>query len=170
MSQWRSSEPCIISTVQFSHSVMSDTLQPQTAAHQASLPITNSQSLPKLMSIDSVMSSNQLILCHPLLLSSIFPRIRVFPNESVLCIRWPKYWSFSFSISPSLNIQGWFPSRDSQESSPAPQFENINSSVLSLPYGSTLTSVPDWKIITLTIWTFEYGKWPSSDLEAVRGF
>ena len=78
-------------SVQFSHLVVSDTLQPQTAAHQASLPITNSQSLPKLMSIDSVMSSNQLILCHPLLLSSIFPRIRVFPNESVLCIRWPKY-------------------------------------------------------------------------------
>ena len=75
---------------------------PWTAAHQASLSITNSQSLPKLMSIQSVMPSNHLILCHPLLrLPSIFPSIQVFSNESVLCIRWPKYWSFSFSISPS---------------------------------------------------------------------
>ena len=73
-----------------------------TAAHQASLSITNFQSLLKLMSIESVISSNHLILCHPLiLLPSIFPSIRVFSNESVLCIRWPKYWSFSFSISPS---------------------------------------------------------------------
>ena len=73
-----------------------------TAARQASLFITNSQSLLKLMSIKSVMPSNHLILCHPLLLlPSIFPTIRVFSNESVLCIRWPKYWSFSFSISPS---------------------------------------------------------------------
>ena len=73
-----------------------------TAAHQASLSITNSQSLPKLMSIESVMPSNHLILCHPLLLPpSIFPSIRVFSNQSVLCIRWPKYWSFSFNISPS---------------------------------------------------------------------
>ena len=72
-----------------------------TAAHQASLSITNCQSLLKLMSIELVMSSNHLILCHPLLLlPSIFPSIRVFSNESVLCIRWPKYWSFSFSISP----------------------------------------------------------------------
>ena len=72
-----------------------------TAAHQASLSITNSQSLFKLMSIKSVMPFNHLILCHPLLfLSSIFPSIRVFSNESVLRIRWPKYWSFSFSISP----------------------------------------------------------------------
>ena len=73
---------------------------PWTAAHQASLSITNSQSLLKLTSIVSVMPSNHLILCHPLLLPpSIFPSIRVFSNESVLCIRWPKYWSFS--ISPS---------------------------------------------------------------------
>ena len=74
---------------------------PWTAARQASLSITNSQSLLKLMSIESVMPSNHLILCHPLLLPSIFPSIRVFSNESVLCIRWPKYWSFSFSTSPS---------------------------------------------------------------------
>ena len=75
---------------------------PRTAAHQASPSITNSQSLPKLMSIESVMPSSHLILCHPLLLlPSIFPSIGVFSNESALRIRWPKYWSFSFSISPS---------------------------------------------------------------------
>ena len=75
---------------------------PWTAAHQASLSITNSWSLLKFMSIESVMPSNHLILCHSLLLSpSIFPSIRVFSNESALCITWPKYWSFSFSISPS---------------------------------------------------------------------
>ena len=82
---------------------------PWTAAHQASLSITNSRSLLKLTS-ESVMPSNHLILCHPLLLlPSIFPSFRVFSNESVLCIRWPKYWSFSFSISPSMNIQDWSP-------------------------------------------------------------
>ena len=80
---------------------------PWTAARQASLSITNCQSLPKPMSIESVMPSNHLILCHPLLLlSSIFPSIRVFPNESALRIRWPKYWSFSFSISPSNEYSG----------------------------------------------------------------
>ena len=80
---------------------------PWTAAHQASLSITNSQSLLKLMSIKSVMPSNHLILCHPLLLStSIFPNIRVFSYESVLHIRWSKYWSFSFSISPSNEYSG----------------------------------------------------------------
>ena len=73
---------------------------PWTAVCQASLSITNSQSLPKLMSIESVMPPNHLILCHPLLLlPSVFPSIRVFSNESVLCIRWPKYWSFSINIS-----------------------------------------------------------------------
>ena len=80
---------------------------PWTAAHQASLSITNSQSLLKLMSIELVMPSNHLILCCPLLLQpSIFPRIRVFSSESVLPIRWPKYWSFSFSISPSNDYSG----------------------------------------------------------------
>jgi len=80
---------------------------PRTAAHQASLSITNSQSLLKLMSIESVMPSNHLILCCPLLLPpSIFPRIRVFSNESVLRIRWPKYWSFNFNISPSNEYSG----------------------------------------------------------------
>ena len=74
---------------------------PWTAAHQASLSITNSQSLLKLMSIEWVMPSNHLILCHPLLLPPSIFFIRVFSNELVLCIRWPKYWSFSFNISPS---------------------------------------------------------------------
>ena len=82
-------------------------MTPQTAAHQASLYITNSQSTPKPMSIESVMPSNHLILCRFLLLpSSIFPSIRVFSNESVLHIGWPKYWSFSFSISPSKEHPG----------------------------------------------------------------
>ena len=80
---------------------------PCTAAHQASLSITNSRNSPKLMSIDLVMPPNHLILCHPhLFLPSIFPSIRVFSNESVLCIRWPKYWSFSFKISPSKQPPG----------------------------------------------------------------
>ena len=79
---------------------------PWTATCQASLSITNSWSPPKLMSIESVMPSNHLILCHPLLLPSIFPSIRVFSNESDLCIRWPKYCSFSFSISPSNEHSG----------------------------------------------------------------
>ena len=80
---------------------------PKTAAYQASLSITNSQSLLQLMCIHSVMPSNHLMLCRPLLLlPSIFPNIRVFPNESVFHIRWPKYWSFSFSISPSKKHSG----------------------------------------------------------------
>ena len=97
-----------------------------TATRQASLSITNSWSLPKLMSIDSVMPSNHLILCCPLLLlPSIFPIIRVFSNKSALRIRRPKYWSFSFNISPSNEHP------DSQESSPTPQFKSINSLVIS---------------------------------------
>ena len=80
---------------------------PRTAACKASLSITNSWSLLKLMCIESVMPSNHLIVCHPhLLLPSIFPSIRVFPSESVFRIRWPKYWSFSFSISPSNEYSG----------------------------------------------------------------
>ena len=113
---------------------------PWTVAHQASLSITNSRSLLKLRSIESVMPSNHLILCHPLLLlPPIPPSIRVFSKESALRLRWPKYWSFSFSIIPSkehpelisfrmdwldlLAVQG--------ESSPTPQFKSINSSALS---------------------------------------
>ena len=79
---------------------------PWTAAGQASLYITNSRSLLKRMSIESVMPFNQLILCHPLLLLSVFHSITVFSNESGLCIRWPKYWSFSFTISPSNEYSG----------------------------------------------------------------
>ena len=96
-----------LNSVQFSHSVVSNSAIPWTAVCQASLSITNSRSLLKLMSIESVMPSNHLILCCPLLLLlSIFPSIKVFSNESVLCIRWPKYWSFSFSISPSNEHPG----------------------------------------------------------------
>ena len=94
-----------IRSVQLSHVQLFAT--PWTAACQASLSIISSQSLLKLMPIESVMSSRHLILCHPLLLPPlIFPSIRVFSNESVLCIRWPKYWSFSFSISPSNECFG----------------------------------------------------------------
>ena len=130
---------------------------PWTAAHQASLSFTISQSLLKLMSIESMMPSNHLILCCPLLLlPSIFPSIRVFPNESTLLIRWPKYWSYSFSICPSNEYSGlislWIDRFDllavqgTLESSPAPQFESINSLVLSFLYSPTLTSVCDyWK-------------------------
>ena len=89
-------------SVQFSCLVVSDSATPWNAACQASLSITNSQSLLKLMSVESVMPSNHLILCRPLLLlPSIFLNIRIFSNESVICLRWPEYWSFSFSISPS---------------------------------------------------------------------
>ena len=91
----------------WSCSVVSDSAAPWAAAHQASLSITNSWSFLKLMSIESVMPSNRLILCHPLfLLPSIFPSIRIFSSESVLRIRWPKYWHFSFSISPSNEYSG----------------------------------------------------------------
>ena len=96
---------CISSVQSLSHVRLFVT--PWTAARQASLSITNSQSLLKLMSIELVMPSNHLILCRPLLLlPSIFPSIRVFSNESALRIRWPKYWSFSFSISPSNEYLG----------------------------------------------------------------
>ena len=128
---------------------------PWTAACQATLSITSSQSLLKFMAITSVMQSNHLILCRPLHLPpSIFPSIKIFSNESVLCIRWPKYWSFSFDISPSnehpglisfrmdwldlLAVQGTL-----KESSPTAQFKSINSSALSLLQSPTLTSIHD---------------------------
>ena len=88
------------------HSVESDSATPWTAAHQSSLSITNSRSLLKLMFIELVIPSSHLILCCPLLLPSIFPSIRVFSNESVLHIRWPKYWSFCFNISSSNEYSG----------------------------------------------------------------
>ena len=125
------------------------------------MSITNSRSPPKLMSIESVMPSNNLILCRPLLLPpSIFPSIRVFSNESALHKRWPKYWSFSFNISPSNEHSGLISFRmdwldllgdpslqgDSQESFPQSQFKSINSSALSFLYSPTLTPIHDhWK-------------------------
>ena len=96
-----------LSSVQFSHSVMYDSVTPWIAARQASLSMTNSRSSSKFMSIGMVMLSSHLILCRPLLLlPPIPPSIRVFSNESTLCMRWPKYWSFSFSISPSNEHPG----------------------------------------------------------------
>ena len=94
----------VCSVQSFSHVRLFAT--PWTAAHQVSLSIAKSQILLKLMSIKSMMPSNHLILCHPCLLPSIFPNIRVFSNESVLHIRWPKYWSISFSICPSNEYSG----------------------------------------------------------------
>ena len=130
---------------------------PWTAAWQASLSLTISQSLPKFMPITLVMPSSHLILWHfLLLLSSIFPSIRDFSNESSVHVRWPKYWSFSFSISnsPSREYSGliflkiwlvWSPCcpRDSQVSSPAPQFKGINYLVLCFLYGPALTTIRD---------------------------
>ena len=118
-------------------------------------PSSTPGSLLKLTSMQSVLTSNRFILCHPLfLLSSIFPSIGVFSNESVLHIRWPKTWSFSFNISPSNEQSGlisfrmdWLDSpKDSQESSPTPRFKSVNSLVLSFLYGLALTSIHDyWK-------------------------
>ena len=154
---------------QFSHSVVSDFVTPGTAAQQGSLSITNSRSLIKLMSIESVMPSNYFILCYPfLLMLSIFPRIRIFSNESALWIRWPKYQHFSFNISPSNEYSGlisfkidWFDLLallehvKSQNSSQIPQFKSINFLVLSFLYGSTLISIhTTGKAIALTILTF----------------
>ena len=97
----------LVCSVQFSHSVMSNSLRPHSLQHARPLSITNSWSLLKLMSIKWVRPSNHLILCHPFLLPpSNFPSIRVFSNESALRIRWPKYWSFSFNISPSSEYSG----------------------------------------------------------------
>ena len=102
--------PFQFSSFQFSYSVMSDSATPWTVACQASLSISNSRSLLKLMCIESVMPSNHLILCHPLLLlPSIFPSIRIFSNESALCIRWPKDWSFNSTSVLPMNTQDSFP-------------------------------------------------------------
>ena len=131
---------------------MSDSVTPWTAARQASLSITNSQSLLKLMSIKSVIPSNYFIFCCPLLLPpSIFPSIRVFSNESTLHMRWPKYWSFSFSISPSNEHPGlisfrrdWLDLLAVQGTLKSPtQFKSINSSALSFLHSPTLTSTHD---------------------------
>ena len=146
-------------------------MTPWTEAHQASLSFTISQSLHKIMPIESVMSSNHLILCFPLpFLPSIFTSIRVFSNEWPLRIRRSRYWSFSYNIGPPNKTQGLFPlgwliwspcsPRESQESSPTPQFESTNSSwrstfvmvQFSYPYITT------GKTIALAIQTF-LGKW-----------
>ena len=132
-------------SVQFSHSVMSDSATPWTAARQASLSITNSRSFLKPTFIELVMPSNHVILCCSLLLlPSIFPSIRVFSNESALHIRWPKYWSFSFSISPSNECSGLISFRidwldllavqGTLERVLQPQFKSISSSMLSFLY------------------------------------
>ena len=158
----------LFSSVHFGRSVVSDSLRPHGLQH-ARLPCPSptprvysnscSLSLLKLMFIELVMPFNHLILCRPLLLlPSIILSIRVFSNESVLRLRWPKYWNFSFSISPANEYSGlisfrmdWlvgFPCcpRDSQESSPTPQFKSINSSVFSFLYTPTLTFIHDhWK-------------------------
>ena len=132
-----------------SHYAVSDSLRPHGLQH--------TRSLLRFMSIELLMPSNHLILCHPLLLlPSIFPSIRVFSNESALHIRWPKNWSFHFSISPSREYSGlisfridWFLSpwspRDSHESSPTTEFKNINSLALSLLYVPTITSIHDYR-------------------------
>ena len=122
---------------------------PWAATHHASLSFTFSWSLLKLMSLESVMLSNHLLLCCPLLLPSIFPSIRAFSSELALCIRWPKYWRFSFSISPSNEYSGlisfridWFDLLAIQgtlRSLLQHQFENMNSSVLSLLYDPTIS-------------------------------
>ena len=142
-------------SVQFSLSRVRLLVTPCIAACQTSMSITNSQSLLKLMSIKSVMPSNHLILCRPLLLTpSVFPSIRVFSNESVLCIRWPKYCNFS--ISPSNEYSGliffridWFyllAVQRTLESSLIPQFKSISFSALTFLYGPTLTLIHDyWK-------------------------
>jgi len=151
----------------FSHSVVSNSLPPhELLAHQASLSNTNSVSLLKLMSIESVMPSNCLILCYLLLLlPSIFPSIRVFSNELALHIRWPKYWSFSFSISTSNQYSGlisfrigWFhllAAQGTLKSLLQNQFESINTSAFSLLYSPTLTQyLITGKTTALTGWTF----------------
>ena len=142
---------CAFSSVQFSSLQSLSRVQlfvtPWITARQASLSITNSLSSPKLVCIQSVMPYSHLILCHPLLLlPSIPPSIRVFSNESTLRMRWPTYWSFSLSISLSDEHPGLVCPRDSQKSSPAPQFKSINSLAPSFLYTPTLTSIHDhWK-------------------------
>ena len=154
------------SSVQFS-SVQSFSLTPWTVAHQASLSITNSWSLLKPMSIESMMPSNHLILCHPLLLlPSIFPSTRVFSNESALHIRWPKYWSFSFNISPTnehpglisfrkdwldlLAVQGTLKSLLQHHSSKASLLQHSALFIVQLSHPYMTTE----KTIALTRWTF----------------
>ena len=168
-------------SVQFSCSIVSDSLTPWTAAGQASLSITNSWSLLKLMSIESVMPSNHLILCHPLLLPpSILPSIRVFSNESALHIRWPEYWSFSFNISPSnehpglisfkmdwldlLAVQGTLKSLLQHHSSKASIFWHsaffiVQLSRLYMPIGKTIASTKQTFVSQVTSLLFSLLSW-----------
>ena len=141
-----------ICSIQFSRSIMSNSVTPWTATCQAFLSITNSQSLLKHMSIKLVMPSNHLILCRPLL-PLIFSSTRVFSSESVLCIRWPKYWNSSFSISSSNEYSGlisfrmdWLDLLEVQRTLKSLlQHHNLKAS-LSLLYGTALTSIHDyWK-------------------------
>ena len=154
----------IFSSVQFIHNHVQLFATPWTSAHQASLSFTISWSLLKFKSIESVKLYNHLILCHSLLLPSVFPSIMVFFNELALCIWWSKYWSFIFSTNPSNEYSGlisfgidWFDLlavQGTQESSPT-QFESIISSVLSLLYDPTITSMHHyWKNHS-----FDYEKW-----------
>ena len=159
--------PSLIQTIQLSCSVVSDSATPWTAARQVSLLFTISQSLLRLMFIESVMPSNHLILCHPLLLlPSIFPSIRVFSNELALCIRWPKYWNFSFSISPSseypglisfrinwfdlLVVQGTLKSLLQHHSSKASIFQCSAFFIVQLSHPYMATG----KTVALTMWNF----------------
>jgi len=146
-------------SVQFSRSVVSDSLQSHGLQHtRLFCPSPTPKSLLRLMPIKLVMPSNHLILCRPLLLPPpIFPSIRVFSNESALRIRWPKYWSFSFTSSPSneysglislrIDLFGLLAVQGTLKSSPTPQFKSVNSLALSFIYGLTLTSIyNNWKI------------------------
>ena len=144
-----------ISPFSFTHlfnsvqALRSDSVTPWTAAHQASLSITNSKRLLKLMPIESMIPSNHLILCHPLLLQpSICPSIKVCSNEPVLCIRWAKYWSFSFSISSSSEYSGLISFRMDWLDLLAVQHHSSKASAFwcSVFYSPTLTSIHDyWK-------------------------
>ena len=167
ISTWVSRRYTRLLPLKYVHSVQFSSVQslsrvrlfatPWISAHQPSLSISNSRSSLRLTPIESVMPSSHLILCRPLLLLlPIPPSIRVFSNESTLCMRWPKYWSFNFSISLSkeypglISFNGLFGSPcspiDSQESSPTPQFKSTNSSVLSFLHSPTLTLIYDhWK-------------------------
>ena len=141
--------------VQFSHSVMSESLRSHELQHERlHCPSPTPRVHLSSCTIELVMPSNHLILCHFLfLLPSIFPSIRVFSNESTLCIMWPKYWSFSFNIGPSIEHSGlislrmdWLDLLAVQESSPTLQFKSINSLVINFLYSTTLTSIRDhWK-------------------------
>ena len=129
-------------------------MTPWTPACQVSLSITNTQSLPKLMSFESVISSNHLILCHPLLfLPSIFPSIRIFSNESTLSIRWPKYWSFGFNLSPSSEHLGLISFRMDRLDLPAVQ--GTLNSLLSTPHTSFI--IWSHKILSCTFFGLSSG-------------